>query len=208
MPKILIVEDNELNRDMLSRRLERRGFTVVLAIDGGEGVAKARSEVPDLVLMDMSLPVMNGWEATRADPATGHLLVIAPDDGVLHATRSPVKDPNDERSPSAWASATALRLWPTNGNDEDASYASASESPAGYATCGQIGFEGRFEYTASGTVMNLAARLGGEAQGGEVLAAERVVAALGDTVVTESAGSIELKGMARPVAIHQVAGLQ
>jgi CheY-like chemotaxis protein len=80
MPKILIVEDNEMNRDMLSRRLERRGFTVVMAVDGGEGVAMARSEQPDLVLMDMSLPVMNGWEATRAiraDPSTAHLPVIA-----------------------------------------------------------------------------------------------------------------------------------
>ena len=80
MPKILIVEDNEMNRDMLSRRLERRGFTVVMAVDGGEGVAMARSEAPDLVLMDMSLPVMNGWEATqaiRADPAIAHLPVIA-----------------------------------------------------------------------------------------------------------------------------------
>ncbi len=80
MPKILIVEDNEMNRDMLSRRLERRGFTVVMAVDGGEGVAMARSETPDLVLMDMSLPVMNGWEATqaiRADATMAHLPVIA-----------------------------------------------------------------------------------------------------------------------------------
>lgn len=80
MPKILIVEDNEMNRDMLSRRLERRGFEVVIAVDGGEGVAMARSEMPDLVLMDMSLPVMNGWEATqaiRADATTAHLPVIA-----------------------------------------------------------------------------------------------------------------------------------
>ena len=80
MPKILIVEDNEMNSDMLSRRLERRGFTVVLAVDGGEGVAKARSEMPDLVLMDMSLPVMNGWEATqaiRADASMSHVPVIA-----------------------------------------------------------------------------------------------------------------------------------
>ena len=80
MPKILIVEDNEMNRDMLSRRLERRGFTVVMAVDGGEGVAMALSEMPDLVLMDMSLPVMNGWEATqaiRADATIAHLPVIA-----------------------------------------------------------------------------------------------------------------------------------
>lgn len=65
MPKILIVEDNEMNRDMLSRRLERRGFTVVMAGDGREGVEMTRSEKPDLVLMDMSLPVMDGWTATR-----------------------------------------------------------------------------------------------------------------------------------------------
>lgn len=80
MAKILIVEDNEPNRDMLSRRLERRGFEVVIAVDGAEGVAKSKSEHPDIVLMDMSLPVMNGWEATRAikaDPATQTMPVIA-----------------------------------------------------------------------------------------------------------------------------------
>jgi len=65
MPKILLVEDNEMNRDMLSRRLERRGFQVVIAIDGQQGVDLARSEAPDLILMDMSLPVLDGWEATR-----------------------------------------------------------------------------------------------------------------------------------------------
>ena len=80
MPKVLIVEDNEMNRDMLSRRLERRGFTVVIAIDGAQGVAMSKTELPDIVLMDMSLPVMNGWEATRAikaDPTTRHMPVIA-----------------------------------------------------------------------------------------------------------------------------------
>ena len=66
MPKILLVEDNELNRDMLSRRLKRRGFDVLIAVDGGEGVSMATSELPDLILMDMSLPVMNGWQATKA----------------------------------------------------------------------------------------------------------------------------------------------
>lgn len=65
MPKILLVEDNEMNRDMLSRRLERKGFTIVMAVDGGQGVAMAQSEAPDLILMDMSLPVLDGWEATR-----------------------------------------------------------------------------------------------------------------------------------------------
>jgi len=65
MPKILIVEDNEMNRDMLSRRLERRGYTVVTALDGEQGLAAAQSEKPDLILMDMSLPIMDGWEATR-----------------------------------------------------------------------------------------------------------------------------------------------
>jgi CheY-like chemotaxis protein len=65
MPKILLVEDNEMNRDMLSRRLAKRGYEVVIAADGAEGVQKARSERPDLVLMDMSLPVLHGWDATR-----------------------------------------------------------------------------------------------------------------------------------------------
>jgi CheY-like chemotaxis protein len=65
MPKILIVEDNEMNRDMLSRRLERRGFAIVMAVDGQQGVDLARSEKPDLVLMDMSLPIMDGWTATQ-----------------------------------------------------------------------------------------------------------------------------------------------
>jgi two-component system, cell cycle response regulator DivK len=65
MPKILIVEDNEMNRDMLSRRLARRGYDIVMAVDGAQGVAAAAAERPDLILMDMSLPVLDGWEATR-----------------------------------------------------------------------------------------------------------------------------------------------
>jgi CheY-like chemotaxis protein len=69
--KILIVEDNDMNWDMLSRRLERRGYTVVRAVDGKESLVLARSESPDLVLMDMSLPVMDGWEATRRLRADG-----------------------------------------------------------------------------------------------------------------------------------------
>jgi CheY-like chemotaxis protein len=80
MPKILLVEDNELNRDMLSRRLARRGYEVILAVDGEAGVQMASSEQPDLVLMDMSLPVIDGWEATRRIKAasdTRHLPVVA-----------------------------------------------------------------------------------------------------------------------------------
>ncbi len=80
MAKILLVEDNEMNRDMLSRRLERRGYEVLLAVDGQSGVEMVQSEEPDLVLMDMSLPVLDGWEATRrlkADPTTRHIPVIA-----------------------------------------------------------------------------------------------------------------------------------
>lgn len=65
MAKILLVEDNEMNRDMLSRRLVRKGYTVVIATDGQQGVTMARTEQPDLILMDMSLPVLDGWEATR-----------------------------------------------------------------------------------------------------------------------------------------------
>ena len=80
MPKILLVEDNEMNRDMLSRRLEKRGYTLVVAVDGAGGVAMARSEHPDLILMDMSLPVIDGWEATKqikADPETKDIPIIA-----------------------------------------------------------------------------------------------------------------------------------
>ena len=79
MAKILIVEDNEMNRDMLSRRLIRRGYQIVMAVDGAEGVATAKAENPDLVLMDMSLPVVDGWEATRrlkAEPLTRAIPVI------------------------------------------------------------------------------------------------------------------------------------
>ncbi len=65
MAKLLLVEDNEYNRDMLVRRLNKKGFEVIVAVDGGEGVAKARSEKPDLILMDMHLPVLDGWEATK-----------------------------------------------------------------------------------------------------------------------------------------------
>ena len=79
MTKVLLVEDNEMNRDMLSRRLIRRGFQVVFAMDGQEGIDLARGERPDVILMDMSLPVIDGWEATRrlkADDATRSVPVI------------------------------------------------------------------------------------------------------------------------------------
>lgn len=77
MAKILLVEDNDDNRDMLSRRLARKGYEVVCAVDGGQGVHMAQTETPDLVLMDMSLPVLDGWEATRQIKATQTVPVIA-----------------------------------------------------------------------------------------------------------------------------------
>jgi two-component system cell cycle response regulator DivK len=80
MAKILLVEDNEMNRDMLSRRLLRKGFEVIVALDGAQGVEMAHSETPDLILMDMSLPVLSGWDATKTikgDPDTGSIPVIA-----------------------------------------------------------------------------------------------------------------------------------
>ena len=79
MPKILLVEDNEMNRDMLSRRLERKGYRVVVAQDGRQGYLLARSERPDLILMDLSLPVMDGWEVTRllkSNGSTRHIPII------------------------------------------------------------------------------------------------------------------------------------
>ncbi len=80
MPKILVVEDNEMNRDMLSRRLERRGYQVIVSVEGEAGISMALTETPDLVLMDMSLPELDGWEATRrlkAAPETRFIPVIA-----------------------------------------------------------------------------------------------------------------------------------
>jgi len=80
MSKILLVEDNEMNRDMLSRRLERKGFEMLIAVDGQAGINMASSESPDLILMDLSLPIVDGWEATRqikANPATQSIPVIA-----------------------------------------------------------------------------------------------------------------------------------
>ncbi|HEV7905081.1 MAG TPA: response regulator [Pyrinomonadaceae bacterium] len=80
MKKILLVEDNEMNRDMLSRRLARKGYEVSIAVDGRQGVEMAQSAAPDLILMDMSLPVLDGWEATRQlknTDATRHIPVIA-----------------------------------------------------------------------------------------------------------------------------------
>lgn len=80
MAQILLVEDNEDNRDMLSRRLIRKGYEVALAVDGSAGVTEAAAQLPDLILMDMSLPVLDGWEATRrikAAPETAHIPVIA-----------------------------------------------------------------------------------------------------------------------------------
>jgi two-component system cell cycle response regulator DivK len=79
MARILLVEDNELNRDMLARRLQKRGYDVLIALDGNEGISMARSELPDLILMDMSLPVVDGWEATRrlkADTVTKSIPII------------------------------------------------------------------------------------------------------------------------------------
>ncbi len=80
MPKILLVEDNEMNRDMLSRRLQRKGYSVVTAHDGERGHSLACSEMPDLILMDISLPVRNGWEVTRllkSNESTRHIPIIA-----------------------------------------------------------------------------------------------------------------------------------
>ena len=80
MPSVLLVEDNEVNRNMLSRRLSKRGYDISVAGDGAEGVAVAKSQRPDIILMDMSLPVMHGWDATRAlkaDPETSGIPIIA-----------------------------------------------------------------------------------------------------------------------------------
>ncbi len=80
MTRILLVEDNEMNRDMLSRRLKRKGYEVLIAVDGEQGVSMTKAQKPDLVLMDMSLPLLDGWEATRrlkADPTTQSIPIVA-----------------------------------------------------------------------------------------------------------------------------------
>jgi two-component system, cell cycle response regulator DivK len=79
MAKILVVEDNEINRDMMVRRLQRRGYTIITAVDGQQGIDMTQSESPDIVLMDMSLPVVDGWEATRqikSNPDVRHIPVV------------------------------------------------------------------------------------------------------------------------------------
>ena len=95
MTRILLVEDNEMNRDMLSRRLLRRGYEIAFAMDGQEAVDKATSERPDLILMDMGLPVIDGWEATRrikANPATSAIPVIALTAHAMSADRDKALD--------------------------------------------------------------------------------------------------------------------
>ena len=80
MTKVLLVEDNEMNRDMLSRRLERKGYEVLIAIDGAEGVSMGMETHPDIILMDMSLPIIDGWTATqqlKTNPDTTHIPIIA-----------------------------------------------------------------------------------------------------------------------------------
>ena len=80
MSKLLLVEDNELNRDMLSRRLQRKGYEVVIAVDGIQGITMAQSEAPDLILLDMSIPLMDGWEVTRrlkGEPDTRSIPILA-----------------------------------------------------------------------------------------------------------------------------------
>ena len=80
MTRILIVEDNELSLDMLSRRMRRKGYVIIAAMNGAQAISMAQSERPDLILMDMRLPVLDGWQATRqikATPATSHILIIA-----------------------------------------------------------------------------------------------------------------------------------
>ena len=94
MSKILIVEDNEMNRDMVSRRLMRKGFEIVMAEDGQKGVDMSKSENPDLILMDLSLPVMDGWEATstiKGDPETNSIHIIVLTDHEIEGDRVPNK---------------------------------------------------------------------------------------------------------------------
>lgn len=90
MPRVLLVEDNEMNRDMLSRRLEKRGYSIAVAVDGAQGVAAAQQSQPALILLDMSLPVMDGWAAAsrlKNDPATRHIPIIGLSSHAMTADR-------------------------------------------------------------------------------------------------------------------------
>jgi two-component system, cell cycle response regulator DivK len=93
MRKILLVEDNEMNRDMLSRRLQRKGYAIVMALDGQEAVDMAAAELPALILMDMSLPVLDGWEATRRIRASGNAVpIIALTAHAMHGDEQKARD--------------------------------------------------------------------------------------------------------------------
>jgi two-component system cell cycle response regulator DivK len=112
LAKILLVEDNEMNRDMLSRRLTRRGHEVVVAVDGQQGLDLARSQRPALILMDMSLPVVDGWEATRQLKADADLRGTPVIALTAHAMSSDATTttPSRSSSPGSWARST--RCWP------------------------------------------------------------------------------------------------
>ena len=95
MTKILLVEDNEMNRDMLSRRLQRKGYQVAIAVDGQQGIEMAQADPPALILMDMSLPVLDGWEATRrlkADDRTKHIPILALTAHAMHGDEQKAKE--------------------------------------------------------------------------------------------------------------------
>ena len=95
MIKILLVEDNEMNRDMLSRRLQRKGYQVAIAVDGQQGIEMAQADPPALILMDMSLPVLDGWEATRrlkADDRTKHIPILALTAHAMHGDEQKAKE--------------------------------------------------------------------------------------------------------------------
>ena len=95
MTKILLVEDNEMNRDMLSRRLQRKGYQVAIAVDGQQGIDMAQADPPALILMDMSLPVLDGWEATRrlkADDRTKHIPILALTAHAMHGDEQKAKE--------------------------------------------------------------------------------------------------------------------
>lgn len=173
MPKILLVEDNEMNRDMLSRRLARKGYEVVCAVDGAVGVAMASSEAPDLILMDMNLPVMDGWEATRklkADEAT--LDCVRCGLAMIEAAR---------KLPCEWSLRVGVHCGPV--------------------VAGIVGRQ-KYQYDIWGDTVNIASRVQSEAPVGVLCVSAETWRLVGPRCEGRSLGLREMKGKGAQELFH------
>jgi class 3 adenylate cyclase len=207
--RVLVVEDHEENRRILRYLLASGGLEMIEAVTGEEGVAAAERERPDLILMDIQLPGLDGYEATRRIEHEGTLERFT-GDGMMIFFNDPVPVPNPAERAVRMALAMREQVsglvaaWQKRGYDLGLGVGIAQ----GYATIGAIGFEGRWDYGAIGTVTNLAARLCGEAKGGQILVSSRVAGALEDLIELEEVGRLALKGFSRPIPTFAVIQLR